>query len=71
MSSNLPIIAIELVLVLGGTLAFGWWQLRDVKRAQAKRAAERAAEKAEDPGAEVGADSAAAAGPAAHESPRS
>ncbi len=36
MSSALPVILIELVLVGGGALAFGWWQLRDVKRAQAE-----------------------------------
>lgn len=27
-----PLILIEGVLVFGGTLAFGWWQLRSVKR---------------------------------------
>jgi predicted negative regulator of RcsB-dependent stress response len=32
MSSGLPVILIEVVLVFGGTLAFGWWQLRSVKR---------------------------------------
>lgn len=44
MSEHFPIILIELVLVMGGVLAFGWWQLRDVKREQARRAAARAAE---------------------------
>jgi hypothetical protein len=39
MNSNFPIIAIELVLVLGGALAFGWWQFRDLDREAAKRKA--------------------------------
>lgn len=26
------LIVIELVLVFGGALAFGWWQLRDIER---------------------------------------
>jgi hypothetical protein len=44
MESNFPIIAIELILVLGGALAFGWWQFRDLDREAAKRkAAEQAA----------------------------
>lgn len=43
MDNHLPIIVVELLLVLGGTLAFGWWQLRDVKRAQAERRAREAA----------------------------
>lgn len=42
MEGNTPIIVVELVLVLGGALAFAWWQLRDVKRDQEKAAAERA-----------------------------
>lgn len=35
--SNWPIVLIEIVLVFGGVLAFGWWQLRDVAREQARR----------------------------------
>ena len=46
MGEHTPLILIELVLVLGGVLAFGWWQLRDVKREQARRAAEKAAQAA-------------------------
>jgi hypothetical protein len=34
---NFPIIAIELVMVLGGALLFGWWQFRDLDREAAKR----------------------------------
>lgn len=34
MSSDLPVILIEVILVFGGVLAFGWWQLRDLKREQ-------------------------------------
>lgn len=52
--SALPIVLIEGVLILGGTLAFGWWQLRSIRRdqeaARAKREAEAAAAA---PGAEV------------------
>ena len=38
MSADFPVILIELVLVFGGVLLFGWWQLRDVKRAQREAA---------------------------------
>jgi predicted negative regulator of RcsB-dependent stress response len=34
MSQNLPVILIEVVLIFGGVLAFGWWQLRDLKKAR-------------------------------------
>ncbi len=48
--SDLPVILIELVLVFGGTLAFGWWQFREIRRDREKAAAERAArERAADP----------------------
>jgi hypothetical protein len=45
---NLPIILIEVVLVFGGVLAFGWWQLRDLARERARREQGRAVEAAED-----------------------
>lgn len=42
MGEHWPIVLIEVILVFGGVLAFGWWQLRSVKRdreaAQARRA---------------------------------
>jgi predicted negative regulator of RcsB-dependent stress response len=41
-----PLILVELVLVFGGVLAFAWWQLRDVKRAQERSAAEKRAREA-------------------------
>jgi predicted negative regulator of RcsB-dependent stress response len=46
MSQNLPIILIEVVLIFGGVLAFGWWQLRDLKqeRERSERARRQAAE---------------------------
>jgi hypothetical protein len=34
---HLPLIVIEVVLVFGGVLAFGWWQLRDLARERKKR----------------------------------
>lgn len=46
MDGNLPLILIELVLVFGGVLAFGWWQLRDVRRAREESRRRREAEAA-------------------------
>lgn len=40
--SNLPIILIEVVLVFGGVLLFGWWQLRSVKRDRERTRAAKA-----------------------------
>lgn len=34
----MPVIVIELVLVLGGVVAFAWWQFRDLEREKRKRA---------------------------------
>lgn len=42
MGPHLPIVLIEVVLIFGGVLAFGWWQLREIQRDQAKTARERA-----------------------------
>lgn len=41
MGEHLPLIAIELVLVLGGALVFAWWQFRDLRRERMKREAAR------------------------------
>ena len=41
MNTNTPIIVIELVLVFGGTLLFGWWQLRSIKKDQQKAAQQK------------------------------
>jgi predicted negative regulator of RcsB-dependent stress response len=41
MNQNLPVILIEVLLIFGGVLAFGWWQLRDIKQAQEQTARER------------------------------
>jgi len=32
MWDHLPLIVVEVVMIFGGALAFGWWQLRDLKR---------------------------------------
>ena len=42
-STHWPLILIEGVLVFGGALAFGWWQLRSVKRDRERMARERQA----------------------------
>jgi len=41
MDSNLPVILIDVVLVFGGVMAFGWWQLRSVARDRREAAARR------------------------------
>jgi hypothetical protein len=43
MSQHLPVILIEVVLIFGGVLLFGWWQLRSLKKDQQKSAREREA----------------------------
>jgi len=43
MGTHLPVILIEGVLIFGGVLAFGWWQLRSLKKDQQKTAREREA----------------------------
>ncbi len=43
---NLPIILIEVVLVFGGVLAFGWWQLRELALERARREQRQAADSA-------------------------
>ncbi len=49
MTEHLPLIVIELVLVFGGTLAFAWWQLRDLKKLRKEREAREAAAGAASP----------------------
>lgn len=39
-----PIVLIEVVLVFGGALAFGWWQLRSIERDRRESARRRQAE---------------------------
>lgn len=41
--ANWPIVLIEGLLVLGGALAFGWWQLRSVDRDRRQAQADREA----------------------------
>lgn len=45
-SNHWPLILIEGVLVFGGALAFGWWQLRSVKRDREQMLKDREAEAA-------------------------
>lgn len=45
-SSDWPILLIEVVLVFGGTLAFGWWQLRSIRQDQEKARRDRERESA-------------------------
>ena len=46
-SPHWPLILIEGVLVFGGALAFGWWQLRSVKRDRERLAEQRRLEAAQ------------------------
>ena len=46
MEQHFPIIVVELIMVFGGALAFGWWQLRDIKKDQLK--AQRELEQSKD-----------------------
>jgi cytochrome oxidase assembly protein ShyY1 len=62
--SNWPIVLIEVVLIFGGTLAFGWWQLRSVKRDQEQTRRERAEREAQQAAAPPAAQDAAPAAPA-------
>ena len=48
MSPNLPVILIEVVLIFGGVLAFGWWQLRDLGQERKRREAAEARKTTED-----------------------
>jgi uncharacterized membrane protein len=41
MGQHLPIVLIEVVLIFGGVLLFGWWQLRSIKRDQEATARRR------------------------------
>ena len=41
MYADLPIVAIEVVMVFGGALLFGWWQLRSIKKDQQKAAQQK------------------------------
>lgn len=54
--SNWPLLLIEGVLVFGGALLFGWWQLRSVKRDQQEAARRRAQEQEQASQASEGGD---------------
>jgi hypothetical protein len=43
MGQHLPIVLIEVLLIFGGVLAFGWWQLRDLKKAREQTQRDRLA----------------------------
>lgn len=57
MSEHLPVILIELVLVFGGVLAFGWWQLRSVRRDREATARRRELEREREHGPRAEANS--------------
>jgi hypothetical protein len=44
-----PIVLIEGVMVLGGALAFGWWQLRDIKKDNERAKLEKEQQRSEKP----------------------
>jgi hypothetical protein len=52
-SNHWPLILIEVVLVFGGALAFGWWQFRDLARERKKREAQREAQRGSSNGRHV------------------
>lgn len=47
MSEHWPFIAVEIVMVFGGALAFAWWQFRDLDREKKKREARQERERRE------------------------
>lgn len=61
MGSNLPIVLIEVLLIFGGVLAFGWWQLRSIEHDRREAAQRRKAEADADADADARAGDAAAA----------
>ena len=48
MGSHLPLVIVEGVMVFGGALLFGWWQLRSVRRDREKSAQEARRKAAEE-----------------------
>jgi predicted negative regulator of RcsB-dependent stress response len=46
MGQHLPLILVEVIMVFGGALAFGWWQLRSIRKDREKAAANRQAQQA-------------------------
>lgn len=44
---HLPLIAIEVVMIFGGAVAFGWWQLRDLDREKRKREQQKTLERSQ------------------------
>lgn len=51
---HLPLIAIEVVMIFGGAIAFGWWQLRDLDREKKKREQAQARAESRPPEAATG-----------------
>jgi DNA-binding transcriptional regulator of glucitol operon len=43
MRQQLPLIVVEVIMVFGGALAFGWWQMRSIRRDRERTAREKAA----------------------------
>lgn len=42
MTAHLPLIVVEVILVFGGALAFGWWQLQSIRKDREKARREQA-----------------------------
>lgn len=56
MWDHLPLIVVEVVMIFGGALAFGWWQLRDLAREKRRREERQAAAAARPPEPALAAD---------------
>jgi predicted negative regulator of RcsB-dependent stress response len=69
MGEHLPIVLVEVVLIFGGVLAFGWWQLREVELDRRKAAAARDAREKSAPLDERGNAAPPAASPAVAAAP--
>jgi DNA-binding transcriptional regulator of glucitol operon len=51
MRQQLPLIIVEVIVVFGGALAFGWWQFRSIRRDRERAVREKAAREQRPPDA--------------------